>query len=191
MKKKNFKIYRLTKIFFQCSLRILLSFISYIVKVFKIVSNEVSNILQRSLLLTKCLRTLSHTDWEHKAALRNTVKHIPGIFSPGVDDHGAKKEGRFSSSEVHVSTVSTQICFGARHNKQRKEFGAVGIPGGPDEQLSWHVQHKLERGRHSMQEMLLRSCSYSQLLLTSSSFQLLFSWEWLPAPEPEDSQDAV
>lgn len=34
------------------------------------------------------------------------------------------------------------------------------IPGGPDEQLSWYVQHKLERGTHSMQEMLLGRCSY-------------------------------
>lgn len=99
-------------IFFHHSLRTSLSFVSYIVKVFKIVSNEVSNILQRTLLLTKCLRILSYEQWWDKAALGNIVKHIPGIFWPAVGDHGAMEKGKFSSPEIHVTTVSTQNFLG-------------------------------------------------------------------------------
>lgn len=49
----------------------------------------------------------------------------------------------------------------------------MGIPGGPDQQLSWQVQHKLERGRHSMQEMLLGSC-ISEIIFSKGDEQQQF-----------------
>lgn len=111
----------------------------------------------------------------HRAALGNIVKHMPGMFWPAEDDCGAEEEGRFSSPEVHVTTVSTQNFSGARHSKWKKELWAVGTAGGLDQQLSWQVQHKLERGGHSMQEMLLGSCScISEMTFSKGDEQLQF-----------------